>query len=168
MRKMVFAGGLALFALGFAANALAVKSRGGGEGGASGAMSVQVRSSTVRSTPNYLSSATGKLGYGQQVSISEEQGNWCRIESPSGWVPKNDLTKHKVAMNPDQKFSGSGGRHDEVALAGKGFNPQVEQQFKRDHPDLARAFAEVDRIETFSSSEAQLRSFQTAGKLSAR
>ena len=155
-----------------ASPALAVKGKGGGGGNAgggdSGTMNVQVRSTTVRSTPNYLGGAAGAVGYGQQVNVVGEQGNWYRIDKPAGWIPKADVTRHKVTVNPDQKFAGSGGKHDEVALAGKGFNPQVEAQYKKDNPDLAKAFVDVDRIEGFDVPEAQLVAFRKSGKLTPR
>ena len=148
----------------------AVKGKGGGSsgGGSSGTMSVQVREVIVRSTPNYLGGAAGKLAYGAQVTVAGEEGNWFRITSPSGYVPKSALTSHKVDVNPDQKFSGRGASHDEVALAGKGFNPQVEAQYKKDNASLAAAYVKVDQIEGFGASEAELKKFQAAGKLSPR
>ena len=108
-------------------------SRGGGGGGGkknSGEMSVQVRQSAVKSTPNYLGGSVGTVSYGQQVNVVGDEGNWYQIERPSGWVPKSALTKHSVAVNADQKGASAAGKRDEVALAGKGFNPQVEAQYK--------------------------------------
>ncbi|HPQ81127.1 MAG TPA: SH3 domain-containing protein [bacterium] len=149
--------------------ALAQRSRGGsGKSKSSGTMNVQVRSSTVRATPNYLGASAGTVSYGQQVKIVEEQGNWYRIEKPSGWLPKADVTKSKVAVDPDQKFAGRGGSHDEVALAGKGFNPQVEQKFKGDNPNLQRAFSDVNKVEAMKVPEAGIKSFMRAGKLTPR
>lgn len=170
MKRCLLLATTAVMILAFATPALAVKGKGGGSGssggkGKTGTMSIQVRSSIVRTTPNYLGQAAGTLSYGQQVEVTGEQGNWYQIAQPTGWLPKSDLTSHKVAINPDQKFSGSDRKHDEVALAGKGFNPQVEQQFRKDNPGLARAFADVDRVETFSVSEGQLKAFRTSGKL---
>ena len=167
MKRMMLGIAVAV-ALALAATpALAVKGKGGGSG-SSGEMSVQVRSSTVRATPNYLGGAAGVVTYGQQVTVVGEQGNWVQISNPPGWLPKADVTKHKVAVDPDKKFAGTGGKHDEVALAGKGFNPQVEAQYKKDNPDLARAFADVDRVEAYDVPEAQLRGFQKSGKLTPR
>ncbi len=151
-----------------APSAWGVKGKSGGGGEKSGTMSVQVRGSSVRATPNYMGASVGKIVYGQQVKVVGEQGNWYRLESPGGWVPKSDLTKSKVAVDPDQKFAASGGRRDEVALAGKGFNPQVEKQFKGDNPDLQRAFGDVDRVENMTVPDSELKAFMKGGKLSPR
>lgn len=169
MKWTMTIGAMLIGALLLALPAHAVKGKGGGGGGGkTGTMSVQMRTTTVRATPMALGAAVGTLSYGAQVKVVGEQGNWYQIEAPSGWVPKSDLTSHKVVVNPDQKFSGSGSRHDEVALAGKGFNPQVEEAYKRSNPNLASAFAAVDRVEGFGESEAALRAFASAGKLTSR
>lgn len=132
----------------------------------SGAMNVQVREAIVRSSPSYTGGTIGKVTYGTQVTVTSEEGNWFQIDSPNGWLPKSALTKHKVAMDVDQKYSkGTTAKNDEVALAGKGFNPQVEAEFKRSNADLASAFYSVDRIEGFGATEAELKSFQASGKL---
>ncbi len=143
---------------------LAVSSLAFAEGG----MSVQVRELQVKSTPNYLGATTAKLVYGQAVEIVSEEGNWYKIASPSGYIPKTAVTKGKLVQDPDQKFAAGSVKHDEVALAGKGFNPQVEAQYKRDNAGMAAAFAQVDKIEKLGASDAELRAFQSAGKLKPR
>lgn len=133
-----------------------------------GSMNVQVREAIVRATPNYMGASTGKVVYGGQVNVVSEEGNWYKIENPAGWVPKSAITKHKIAVNPDQKFTSMETKHDEVALAGKGFNPQVEAQYKKDNASLAAAYADVDKIEKLTASEAELETFQATGKLKPR
>lgn len=141
---------------------------GKAEAKAPGTMNIQVREVAVKTTPNYMGASAGTLSYGAQVNVLGEQGNWYQIEKPAGWLPKSALTKHKVAVNPDAKFAHGTAKHDEVALAGKGFNPDVEAQYKRDNANLAAAFTQVDRVEKFGASEGEIESFQTAGKLTPR
>lgn len=137
--------------------------------GQTGQMSVEVREVFVKTTPNYVAPSAGKLSYGSSAEVTGDQGNWFRIASPiAGWVPKSALTSHKVTVNPDQKHGATARSHDEVALAGKGFSPQVEDEYKRNHAELARAFAIVDRVETFGATDAELRQFQAQGKLQHR
>lgn len=128
-------------------------------------MNVQVREVDVKSQPNYLSSAVGKLSYGDKVETGEEQGNWVRVSQPAGWIPKSSVTKSKVKVNPDQKFSGRGASHDEAALAGKGFNPQVEAEYKKQNPNMAAAYSKVDWVENQKVSQSELQAFQAAGRL---
>lgn len=165
MRKILF---VALMLVILAPQALAKGKGGGGGAGKTGEMNVQVREAVVKSSPNYLGASSGTISYGAQVSVIGEQGNWYQIAAPSGWIPKSAVTKHKVAVDPDKKFAGKGSSRDEVALAGKGFNPQVEAQYKRDNAELAAAYVQVDKVENFGASEAELKSFQAAGKLTPR
>lgn len=144
-------------------SAMAGKSSGGGS---SGTMTVQVQNAVVRSTPNYTGGSLGPVSFGTKVTVIGEEGNWYKIDSPSGWLPKSSLTKSKVNLDAAQKFSGDNNvKRDEVALAGKGFNPQVEAEFKRQNRDMAASFVTVDRIETFGATDAELRGFKAAGKL---
>ncbi|MFH1652893.1 MAG: SH3 domain-containing protein [Pseudomonadota bacterium] len=135
------------------------------KGGSGGEMNVELRQVVVKSSPNYLGSSVGTLNYGTKVNVIGEQQNWYQISSPAGWVPKSALTKHKVKVSADQKVAATSASHDEVALAGKGFNPQVEAQYKKDNASLKAAYAEVDKIEKFGVSHGTLVQFQKSGKL---
>ena len=128
-------------------------------------MNVQYKKVDVKATPNYMSPSVGKLSYGSQVDTVETQGNWYRISSPPGWIPKSAVTKRKVAVDADKKFAGRGVSHDEAALAGKGFNPQVEAEYRRQHPNMAAAYAKIDWMERQTVSLPQLKAFSAIGKL---
>lgn len=140
----------------------------GSQAKATGQMNIQVREVVVKTSPDYMAPSAGTLTYGMKVNVIGGQGNWYQVDQPAGWLPKSALTEHKVAVNPDAKFSKGTVKHDEVALAGKGFNPDVEAQFKRDNAGLAATFTQVDRVEGFGASDEELRAFQTAGKLKLR
>jgi hypothetical protein len=52
---------------------------------------------------------------------------------------------------------------DEVALAGKGFTPEVETGYRAKHPEMN--FAQVDTIETFKVDPAALQTFIKEGDM---
>jgi hypothetical protein len=52
---------------------------------------------------------------------------------------------------------------DEVALAGKGFTPEVESGYRSKHPEMD--FAQVDKIESFKVDSATLQAFIKEGDL---
>ena len=52
---------------------------------------------------------------------------------------------------------------DEVALAGKGFTPEVESGYRSKHPEMN--FAQVDTIEGFKVDPAALQTFIKEGDL---
>lgn len=144
--------------------AMAVAKGGGAK--KTGPMNVQVKDAQVFAKPDYMGKKIGKLNYGEQVIVVGEEGNWYQITSPAGYVPKSSLTKSKVKLDADQKFSqGTSAKQDEVALAGKGFNPQVEAKYKKDNPNLAGAYNSLDQVQKNGATDAELRVFKTAGKL---
>jgi hypothetical protein len=128
-------------------------------------LSVQVREVQVKSQASYLSSSVGTLSYGAPVEVVSEEGNWYRIATPSGFIPKNATSTAKPKVDGGKKLAGGSVSHDETALAGKGFNPQVESQYKKDNAQLAAAYAQVDRIEAITVSLPTLNQFIASGKL---
>ncbi len=54
-------------------------------------------------------------------------------------------------------------KSDEVALAGKGFTPEVESGYRSKHPEMN--FAEVDKVETFKVDPATMQTFIKEGDL---
>ena len=111
--------------------------------------SVQVKETPVRKTPTFLGKIMAKLAYGDRVKVLKEQKSWAQVEIPggggAGWVNLSALTNKKVVLSAgaDAEKSASS---SEVALAGKGFNEEVEAKYKEDK-DLDYTW--VDKMEQF-------------------
>ena len=110
-------------------------------------MSVQVKETKVRATPSFLGKILATLVYGDRVKVLEEQKGWAKVETPSGsgWVSGSALTNKRVVLQAGAKDVETGASSSEVALAGKGFNEQVEEQYKK---DSNLDYTWVDRMET--------------------
>jgi hypothetical protein len=130
-------------------------------------MSVQVRSGQVRSTPSFMGKVVADLGYGDQVVRTEEQGGWIKVQVPGrgieGWMHGSALSSKKIELkagtaNVKQTASGQ-----ELALAGKGFNKQVENEFRAKHPNMD--FTWIDRMEKFQVSTNEMQRFLEHGGL---
>ncbi len=128
-------------------------------------MSVTVRQAPVRATPTFLGKILTDLAYGDQVEVVETQGAWVKIKLPggqgTGWMHSSELTQQQLALkagsNVKQGASGS-----EVALAGKGFNKQVEDKYASEkHLD----YSKVDEMEKIAYPPARLIQFLEAGDL---
>jgi uncharacterized protein YgiM (DUF1202 family) len=133
---------------------------------ASGRMSVQVRSSELRSSPSFLGASVAIVGYGEQVEVVSQQGNWMEVYASSGtkgWIHQSALTKKKVVLRPGGADVETGASEEELALAGKGFSADVEKEFRLDHADID--FNWVDRMEQMKFSPQELISFLTQGGL---
>jgi len=129
-------------------------------------MSVVVKVTQVRSTPSYLGQVLGTLAYGDRVDVLETQKDWARVSLASkqltGWTNVSALTEKKIALssgsgNVEQKASSG-----EVALAGKGFNEQIETQYKADGQI---DYAWVDKMAQINESPEDISAFLAAGGL---
>ncbi len=128
-------------------------------------MNVQVRDAQIRSAPTPISRVLTTVGYTESVTILEEKGDWSRVQfgASEGWMHKNSLTTKTLKLaagGPDAQLSVTS---DEQGLAGKGFNSDVEKQFKERNREAD--FASVDRMEKFSVSLTQVQQFLKQGSL---
>lgn len=146
---------LGLCLLGLAATALAAQ-----------VMSVQVRSGQLREKPSYLGRLVTLLPYGDPVRLEAEEGEWRRVTSvkqnKSGWMHQSALTEQEIILRPTNRDVESAARSDELALAGKGFNKQVEEQYQEEK-DLD--YSLVDEMEGFSVAQDDIQAFIKSGEL---
>jgi uncharacterized protein YgiM (DUF1202 family) len=129
-------------------------------------MSVQVKETQIRATPTFVGKILGKLAYGDRISVLGEQSGWARIRLPSGkgegWVSLSALTKKQIVLKAGAESVDTGASSGEVALAGKGFNQEVETQY-RDEKQLDYTW--IDRMESFRVSPEQILAFLQQGGL---
>ncbi|HWB18848.1 MAG TPA: hypothetical protein VG711_00990, partial [Phycisphaerales bacterium] len=84
-----------------------------------------------------------------------------------GYLNKSVLTTKKVVLKADQNAQTAASSED-VALAGKGFNDEVEKSYQAKHPDLASAYATLNSIETnatYTPSPEEINAFRSQGGL---
>ncbi len=128
-------------------------------------MSVTVREAPVRATPSFLGRILATLAYGDRVQVVSTRGDWVQIALPSGggngWLAASALTQKEIVLHSGGNVS-QGASSGEVALAGKGFNEQVEQQYQSEtHLD----YSEVDQMEKDTIPVSTLIAFLKAGGL---
>lgn len=131
-------------------------------------MSVQVKEAAVRETPSFVGKVVGTLGYGDAVEVQETQGLWSKVSlagGTTGWLHGSALTSKRIALKAGQENARVAASSDELALAGKGFNSDVEGQFKKAHRDID--FSGVDRMEKIKISGSEMQSFLQEGGVAA-
>ncbi len=130
-------------------------------------MSVQVRQEQIRKSPSFLADITGKLTYGDRVSVLMEKDAWVKIQhfntGSSGWMHISALTVKEIVLKAGAKDAPLSANSDEYALAGKGFNKQVENQYSANNPNLD--FTWINTMETFTVSPRQMQQFLIAGQV---
>ncbi|HUV06579.1 MAG TPA: SH3 domain-containing protein [Spirochaetia bacterium] len=129
-------------------------------------MSVTVKETQVRSTPSFMGKILANLAYGDRVQIVEKAKSWAKVLIPGGkgdgWVSLSALTEKRVVLKAGSQDVDKTASSGEVALAGKGFNADVEAKYKK---DKNLDYTWIDRMEQFKIPPDQLVSFLTAGGL---
>jgi uncharacterized protein YgiM (DUF1202 family) len=127
-------------------------------------MNVQVKTGQVLATPSFLGKVVTKVNYGDQMQVLEQQGDWSKVttsDGQSGWIHSSALTKKKIAMSAGGQNAQTGASGDELALAGKGFNSDVEADFKAKNRSVD--FTWVDKMEKIKVQPDSMQQFLKAG-----
>jgi SH3-like domain-containing protein len=128
-------------------------------------MSVQVRNCKVRATPSQLGGVVATVEYAAAIEAGAPQKGWYPVTMPdgkTGWLHESALSKKPVAMRAGATDAATGVSSDEVALAGKGFNEQVEAKLRKDGK---LDYTWVDRMSALSVGADEISQFLTQGHL---
>jgi len=131
----------------------------------SGMMSVQVREGQLRATPSFLGPIIGPVSYGERVEAVQKQGDWVDVKSSKnlrGWIHASALTTKQVVLNPGAQTQ-SAASSQEIALAGKGFNSDVEAQYRKNNANIDYTW--VDRMEAIRITTDKMAQFLNDGKV---
>jgi hypothetical protein len=129
-------------------------------------MSVQVREGQLRNRASFLGAVTGTVAYGDRVTVKQTQAGWSEVATAAGaagWIHESALTPKRIVMGSGTDDARIGASGEEIALAGKGFNKEVEAEYKRQNTKLDYAW--VDRMLGFRVEPAQLVEFLKQGEL---
>ena len=121
---------------------------------------VSAKTVTLKSSTGFFANNVGTVSYGAEVSVLQVSGNWAQVRSGSltGWMSTGNLSAKRIVSSG----STSSASASEVALAGKGFNQEVENTYKTDGN---LNYADVDRTEAITVTQEELFSFIQEGRL---
>jgi len=132
-------------------------------------MSVTVKQTQVRATPSYMGKILGTLAYGDRVTVVDQNGGpkgWVKIVGPDGklqgWVNISSLTTKDIALKSGTGPVTQTASSSDVALAGKGFNSDVEAKYKADQN---LDYTWVDRMESWQFTPQAVSAFLATGGL---
>jgi hypothetical protein len=129
-------------------------------------VTVQVMNARLMKTPSFLGASTATLVRGDFLTFQEAQKDWYRVTNKAGkegWINKVSVVEKKLALSSKPGGGTGGVSEDEVALAGRGFSPEVEKEYRKRNPNLD--FSHVDNIEKLSVDPEQLTKFAQNGKV---
>ena len=127
---------------------------------------VKVQSTQLRKGPQFFSQALAALKAGDRLEKVSESAGWIQVKTSTGvlgWIHSSAVETTKfnlLAMDKTMKTQASA---SEVALAGKGFNKQVEASYRAKHGEVN--FAAVDLMLQLKILPAQIEEFMKKGKL---
>jgi len=127
-------------------------------------LNVQVKSGKVRARPSFLGKIVATLSYGDKVTVIREEGEWVLAKhagSAQGWIHISALTDDFIELSSGNANAETAASSDELALAGKGFNSDVESEFKTRNEDID--FTWIDLMEKIIISPEQMEGFLKMG-----
>ena len=123
-------------------------------------ITILVQETTVRARPQFYAAAAGTAKLGEKYTATGPEAGWYKTES--GFIHQSAVTVKKVNFGSGDTVGGSASA-EEVTLAGKGFNSQVEKAYSQ--KNSAVNFAAVDAMERRVVSDAAVIAFLRAGGL---
>ena len=124
---------------------------------------INVKSADLKSATGFFSSTTGTVAYGDEVKVLALSGNYAQVRTTvgnkTGWIAKASLTGKRISTSGNT----SNATDREIALAGKGFSPEVEAQYKKGGGKID--YDAVDAMERISISDRELLNFIQEGRL---
>lgn len=125
---------------------------------------VEVKEGQLRKSPSFLGQIMARLPFGTTVGVVKEQGSWVEVNAgqDKGWLHISALNTGTTGLKAGGAVDSSA-TSDEVALAGKGFDQNVEDTFRQKNPSLN--FAVIDRMESFLVTSDEMRAFLAQGEL---
>ncbi|MDR1804346.1 MAG: SH3 domain-containing protein [Treponema sp.] len=128
---------------------------------AGGTAWISSKTADLKSSTGFFAGRVGTLQMGDQVTVLQISGSKVQVRSAmnsslSGWVASSSLSARRIVA------AGSSATATEVAMAGKGFDQEVENAYKTDGN---LNYADVDRAEAITVSLDELYTFVTEGRL---
>lgn len=139
---------------------------GGGFGQAAKSMSVAVKEGQVRSSPSFLARIVARPPYGERVSVLETGEQWVKVAlkgGVQGWIHASALTPKTIVLKAGAGEVKTSATTGEIALAGKGFNKEVEETYRAKNPSLDYRW--IDKMERFDVSPEEMAVFLNEGGL---
>jgi len=132
-------------------------------------MSVQVKESEVRATPSFLGKIVAKVQYWDRVTVTGKSGSWTKVSlkggASQGWIHASALTTKRIILKAGQTDVKSGASQDELALAGKGFNEQIEASYIKQNKNIDYTW--INLMEKFKVEPELMNRFLVQGEVGA-
>jgi hypothetical protein len=130
-------------------------------------VTVIVKKASIRRDRQFYAPTLAEGLLGESFPVQAREQGWVKVgtKTGAGWLHDSAVTAKKVAASSAGP-AGGGVDDRDVASASKGFNPQVEDQYRKKNPTAN--YAAVDRMEKLGTSAADVESFVRDGNVQPR
>ena len=118
---------------------------------------VAVQTAVLKDSTGFFAKETGKLSLGDVVTLVRQDGKWSQVRAGNitGWIASTSLSARQVVASVSSVTA------SEVALAGKGFSPETELEYRKNGLD----YSMVDIMEQTVITIDELLRFINEGRL---
>lgn len=127
---------------------------------------VKVKSTSLHKSPKFYAASVSALSAGDSLEKIGGEGDWVQVRAASGavgWIHSSALEPRKFTLGATNAGLKTQATADEVALASKGFNKQVEDSYRARNKNIS--FIWVDKMLLLKVTSAQAEAFLKDGKL---
>ncbi len=128
-------------------------------------VTVITKDNAIRAYAKFFAPIKANVHYNDRLEALSMEGDWYKVKfgQSIGYIHRTAVEKRAVAVPASYARKGSSVSESEAALAGKGFNPQVEASYKRQHPEMR--YNLVDSVERYPVPDRDVAQFIVAGGL---
>ena len=128
-------------------------------------VSVITKENAIRTSCRFFAPVLVVVRYNDKLEVISQEGDWfmVKFKNIEGCIHKSAVQKQTFKFTDLGLGESKSATEDEVALAGKGFNPEVEDAYKKENPELK--FELVDTIEGIDIPEEKYIDFIEEGEL---
>jgi hypothetical protein len=128
-------------------------------------LKVVTQQAMIRKDKRFFSPAITAVPYGGIIEEKGRDGDWIRASyhGKEGWIHVSAVQEQKLDLASLAGGQAEEASREEVALAGKGFTPEVEKAFRDKNPKMR--YDLVDRIQSSQVPDPEMLAFFREGNL---
>jgi len=126
---------------------------------------VITQEAVIRKDKRFFAPAVVRVPYGEMLQELGREGDWLQVsyQGKQGWLHISAVQEQKFSLSSLAGERAQETTREEVALAGKGFTPEVESAFRNKNPKMR--YDLVDQVQSYKVAEQQLQAFIRSGSL---
>jgi uncharacterized protein YgiM (DUF1202 family) len=126
---------------------------------------VLTKQNALREGPKFFAPVKIQVKYSDMLDVIGQEGDWYRVRFKNvvGYIHRTAIEKKTISLKETAGTQKHAPSDAEVALAGKGFNSQVEKAYQNKHPEMK--YSLVNKVETYTATDNEVRDFIKKGGL---